>query len=241
MTEIGLPVKLILMVIEARSFFDPAPDPQPPWLASNFVGGRLCLDFINSAWARGQVPTRERFTDIGALITWARSSGIIDDALAARLQTAADNGPAAAETVLAHAIVVREALYRTFSAIAAGRPPVADDLALVNEMMTEAMAQLSVAETADGFGWRSRGAEDRLDQLLWPVIRSTALLLTGPALSRVRECAGERCGWIFLDTSKNRTRRWCDMRTCGNVAKARRHQARQRRNSGADRTAPQRS
>lgn len=232
MTDTAQPVKLILMVTETRSAFDPAPDPQPPWRPSDFIGGRLCLDFINSAWARFQVPTRERFTDIGAVITWARSAGTMDDAQAARLQAAADADPAAAETALVHAIAVREALYRTFSAIAAGRSPVADDLAMINEIMIEAMAQLAVAETTDGFTWRPRSAGDRLDQLLWPVIRSTAQLLTSPAFSRVRECAGERCGWIFLDTSKNRTRRWCDMRTCGNVAKARRHQARQRHNSG---------
>jgi predicted RNA-binding Zn ribbon-like protein len=62
--------------------------------------------------------------------------------------------------------------------------------------------------------------------MLWPVARSAADLLTSQEQSRVRECAASDCGWLFLDLSRNRSRRWCDMETCGNRTKARRHYAR---------------
>ena len=58
--------------------------------------------------------------------------------------------------------------------------------------------------------------------------RSAAELLTSPDLPLVRECAGYDCGWLFMDTTKNRSRRWCDMATCGNRAKGRRHYERRR-------------
>ena len=64
--------------------------------------------------------------------------------------------------------------------------------------------------------------------LLRPVLRSALHLLSSPELARLRECAAERCGKLYLDHTKNASRRWCDMDTCGNRAKARRHQARRR-------------
>jgi len=63
---------------------------------------------------------------------------------------------------------------------------------------------------------------------LWPLSRSAAELLTSADLAFIRECQGEDCGWLFLDTSRNRTRRWCDMRDCGNLAKVRRFRRRRR-------------
>ena len=68
--------------------------------------------------------------------------------------------------------------------------------------------------------------EGALDRPLWPVLRSAAALLTSDDIARIRECAAERCAWLFIDHSRNRSRRWCDMRDCGNRAKARRHYAR---------------
>ncbi|MCL4370559.1 MAG: CGNR zinc finger domain-containing protein [Chloroflexi bacterium] len=62
--------------------------------------------------------------------------------------------------------------------------------------------------------------------MLWPVARSAGELLTSSELGRVRKCAGYPCGRLFLDTSRNQSRRWCDMKSCGNLAKARRHYAR---------------
>ena len=67
------------------------------------------------------------------------------------------------------------------------------------------------------------GFAEELESLIWPVAKSAADLLTSERLERVRECAGGTCGWLFIDASKNHSRRWCDMRDCGNAAKAKRH------------------
>ena len=65
--------------------------------------------------------------------------------------------------------------------------------------------------------------------MLWPVVQSAVDLMTSPELDRVGQCADDRgCGWLFVDTTKNRSRRWCDMRDCGNRAKARRHYAKKK-------------
>jgi predicted RNA-binding Zn ribbon-like protein len=78
------------------------------------------------------------------------------------------------------------------------------------------------------FVWVWAGMSDHLTSVLWPIARSAASLLTSPQLTRVRECAGHPCGWLFLDHSKNGSRRWCDMADCGNRAKARRYRARKK-------------
>ena len=75
---------------------------------------------------------------------------------------------------------------------------------------------------------RSNAGTLDLAQPLWPVVRSAADLLTGPSLERVKRCPGEGCGWLFLDTSRNGSRRWCDMASCGNRARVRAFAARQR-------------
>ncbi len=81
--------------------------------------------------------------------------------------------------------------------------------------------------TSAGYAWTWADDPNALDRMLWPLVRSAAELLVTGDLSRVRVCGGERCGWLFVDTSKNRSRRWCDMQDCGNVAKVRRFRTRQ--------------
>jgi predicted RNA-binding Zn ribbon-like protein len=78
------------------------------------------------------------------------------------------------------------------------------------------------------FDWLWTDVDEHLTSILWPVARAATTLLTSPDLARVRECAGDPCGWLFLDVSKNGSRRWCDMADCGNRAKARRYRARRK-------------
>ena len=102
------------------------------------------------------------------------------------------------------------------------------DLERLNRAVSRILAQTRIVPAANGFTWAWNESEEALDQVLWPVVRSTIDLLTSADLGRVRECASEHCGWLFLDSSKNRSRRWCSMEACGNRTKARRHYARRR-------------
>jgi predicted RNA-binding Zn ribbon-like protein len=99
-----------------------------------------------------------------------------------------------------------------------------DDLAVLNDVLSGALPYMVVTPTWDGFAWDWIDRPDDFDQILWPVARSVSELLTSPHLDRVRKCADDRgCGYLFLDKSKNRSRRWCSMGSCGNRAKAQRH------------------
>ncbi|MGH7124521.1 MAG: CGNR zinc finger domain-containing protein, partial [Stellaceae bacterium] len=78
-----------------------------------------------------------------------------------------------------------------------------------------------------GFTW-AWDDEPALDRMLWPIVRSATQLLTAAELSRVKQCAGRGCSWLFLDTSKNGSRRWCEMEVCGSRSKARAYYARRK-------------
>lgn len=194
------------------------------------LGGRLCLDYANTVdWHAGAQP-HEWLTSYEDLLSWSRLVGLLHNDEVARLQQLAKQRPAEQAEVYRRAIELREVLYRIFSAVAAGRAPAEADLDLFNMALQQALVHLRVVPASQGFKW-SWSDHEALDRMLWPVARSAAELLTSAELDRVRECEGTDCGWLFLDTSKNRRRRWCAMEDCGNRAKARRHYARTRMRS----------
>jgi predicted RNA-binding Zn ribbon-like protein len=191
--------------------------------------GWLCLDFANTAeWHASDQPT-ERLNDYPNLVSWARNKGILSDDEVQHLVRNAEIHPAQASAALNQAITLRETIYRIFSAVAAGRSPEEADLAALNATLAQGMAHLRIVQTPAGFVWDWDGDENALDRMLWPVVRSAVDLLTSKRLERVGECADDRgCGWLFLDVSRNHSRRWCSMEACGNRAKFRRHYQRQR-------------
>jgi len=169
------------------------------------VAGSLCLDFVNTVDPRHAPQREERLRDYAAVLEWARQAGIEASPLEA----------AAASRVHEEAIALRETLYAIFGAVARGETPPADALRHLNDELARRPRQIS-----DGFAWAPASG----DGVLAPIVWSAAELLTSGPLERVRECPGDdTCGWLFLDTSRNGSRRWCDMRTCGNRAKARRY------------------
>lgn len=191
------------------------------------VGGRLCLDFANTSSGRGGERHRDHLTSYEALLAWAADAGSLDAAGAAALQALAAWQSGEARRVLAEATALREAIHRIFAARAAGDPVPAADLAALNAWLERAMGETRIVAADTGFDWGWAAARS-LDSLLWPIVRSTAETLTGTPQGRIRQCPGEDCGWLFLDTSKGGRRRWCDMSTCGNRSKARRHYRRRR-------------
>jgi len=200
----------------------------------NLVGGALCLDFVNTVDPRHAPGHREYLDSYPALAAWGRHAGAIDAAQGERLREAAACVPAEADRVLGRAIRLREALYPLFSRAASGQPPALDDLGVLQAELTRALPHLRIAWSPAGFTREWEGGSPALDQVLWPVSWSAAELAQHGPLDRIRECPGQgNCGWLFLDLSKNASRHWCDMRVCGNRAKARRHYARARAGSPA--------
>jgi predicted RNA-binding Zn ribbon-like protein len=128
--------------------------------------------------------------------------------------------------VFDRAIALREALYRICKATMTGRGPQKVDLEIVNDELLGARTHERLTHMAVGFTWEWVGSEAALDRMLWSIAHSGAELLTTGDLSRLRECGGEECGWLFEDTSRNRSRQWCHMQDCGNLAKVRRFRSR---------------
>jgi predicted RNA-binding Zn ribbon-like protein len=169
----------------------------------------------------------ERLRHYLDLVSWGEQVKVLDAAEARALERAGRRDDSAARRVLERALRLREALFRIFRETLGGRPAPTDDLGLLNDELRQALLHRKVAVGAEGFAltWEEGPA---LDRMLWPVVEDAAQLLAGPGLDRVRFCeatATDGCGWLFFDTTKGNTRRWCSMKDCGNRAKARRFYA----------------
>lgn len=192
------------------------------------LGGRLCLDFINTVDPRHNVQRREYLRDYASLVAWSCHTGVLQSADAARLLSLAAREPMNAHTIVDQAVTLREALYRLFAAYLRGDTPKIPDIRTLEAANLVAAAHARLRAVAGGYAW-DWDDDPALDRMLWPIVRDAAALLASPELARLRECPGNGdCGWLFLDTSKNHSRRWCRMEGCGNREKARRHYARQR-------------
>lgn len=184
----------------------------------------LCLDFANTLSWRTSQKAEEKLSSHAALVGWGRKAGIVSAREARSMLEAGQPS----KDVLKRAILLRESMYRIFAAQAAGRRGRASDLAILNETVREALGHLRLVAEANGFAWRWPADSGAASRIVWAVARSAADLLTSAHLRDVRECAGAGCGWLFLDLSRNRSRRWCAMSDCGNREKARRHYQRLR-------------
>jgi len=206
------------------------------------IGGRLCLDFVNTVGGRkSDSPHRKSQTlntlvrddklgDYSDLVSWSRHSRIITATEVGRLIQKSKRSAIEGQTVFERALALREALYRIFKARLTGRTPPRVNLETLNDELLEARSHERLIHGADGFTWTWSGTGVALDRILWPVAHSAAEFLTTGDLSRLRECGGDDCGWLFEDTSRNRSRQWCHMQDCGNVAKVRRFRMRLLRN-----------
>lgn len=195
------------------------------------LGERLCLDFCNTADWRGTKDAHDFLGSYPDLVAWSRHVGLLSADEERQLLGEAELRPENAAAALERTVVLREALHRIFSAVAKGDAPPGDDLAVLNTVLSEAMARARIRPSEGGFEWDWEGAKYELDWMLWPVARSAAELLDSDRLlGRVKQCTGG-CSWLFVDTTKNGSRRWCTMAVCGNRAKARRYYRRRKRDA----------
>jgi len=193
------------------------------------IGGRLCLDFANTVSTRIDSLRRDYLTCYGDLLEWSRHAGILKNGEVKRFRMEAHRHPVNANRVLHAAILIRETIYRIFSAIAHQKKPSASDMALLNSALSKALHRTQILPKGQGFEWGWKDADHTLNDMLWPIVRSAADLLTSPQIIRIRQCSRrEGCDWLFMDMSKNQSRRWCSMTLCGSLDKARRYYYRNR-------------
>jgi len=189
-----------------------------------FIGGAPCLDFANTVdWHAGGAP-EDRLQDYAGLAEWAAAAGVVTQETARRLIRASRVRPGESERVFKRALAFRESMYRILAGIAQGRRPDPKDIAAVNGVIGDALGRLQLRAETGGFRLDWPEGEGKLARVLWPIARSLSDLLAAGDLTRLRQCADDRgCGWLFMDSSRNRSRRWCSMDDCGNRAKAGRH------------------
>lgn len=207
----------------------------------DLCGGHPALDLINSLDNRFHPDgADERLASYGDLLRFLEESGLLSRERVRLLNKAV---PAeAAERTLRAARELREAAAAVFYGSVAGNPPLAADVRVLEKyflnmnrhrelrwqvMESEGSGNAARSNERAALAWQWGRYEAEPDLPLWVIAREVSDLLLSRRMARVRTCAVDTCRWLFLDTSKNHTRRWCNMKVCGNRMKARRFQARQ--------------
>ena len=193
-----------------------------------FIAGALCLDFANTIHNFRAEDKEEDLRATSDLLQWANEAGLLSGADHDRLTAHCKRNPREAAAALAKGTVIRDMLLSIFAGIANGRSISAQRLSELNSALVEAPGLLRAVKKSDRIETEWMSAAEGLSQVFFAVLTSAAQLLASDCLTRVRECASADCTWLFIDESRNRSRRWCDMSACGNRMKARLHYQRLR-------------
>jgi predicted RNA-binding Zn ribbon-like protein len=193
-----------------------------------FVAGALCLDFVNTVGSHTSLSPAEKLNEFADLVRWAREAELIGALEAQELLTFSEARSHQASKVLEKARAFREALFRIFSALQGKALPDETDLAALNETLRAFPICLEVSVRGRAFSCTRQIDETSDARLLAPVAWSAADLLASDQIHQVHQCASATCGWFFVDTTKNHSRRWCMMSDCGSLAKAKRYYQRKK-------------
>jgi len=191
-------------------------------------GGALCLDFCNSGGGTRRASGTEWIASFADLVDWLEAGEAVTGSQAARLRQAGAASPRAATQVWSRAIKFREALFRVLNAKAEGGTVAREDLSDIEAEHARTVAFARLSWTGEAYRWSLDASAAALDAALQPLVESAVSLLTSAKLERLRRCGNSTCYWLFIDETRNHSRRWCEMASCGNVVKVRRHRERAR-------------
>lgn len=191
------------------------------------IGGYTCLDFCNTVSVRG-ASGREYLNAYADLVRWGVHASVLQPRKARQLLALAEATPAEARRTFKQALAWRETLFRVFASLAARTSPKRADVQVLDAMMCEAQAQRQLTVMSGQLIWQPMNDGLSLVLPLWSVAESAAKLIASPAIHKLKKCANSsECDWLFVDTSKNGSRRWCGMALCGSLNKVRRYYERQ--------------
>jgi len=205
------------------------PDASPPSRAGSLplVGGALAFDFANTQSGLGYESHQNHLRNAQNVAAWIEHAGSLSKEEVARLRAEIVD-PKIAADLLNGAVALRAAIHAVGSAIAAGAAPPEDALAALAKLHLRCLKRAKLAVAKDAAGWRWSVAAAPVEAALGPIALSAVAVFTEGDFSRVKQCGGHACGWLFYDTTKNNGRRWCEMEVCGNRAKQKRLAARRR-------------
>ena len=192
------------------------------------IAGHPALDFINTLdWRFGGRDPMELLNTYDDLLRFTEESKLLTAAQTRHLQPYSKDSSGA--LALSKAIQLREAMADIFYALIDGRNPPAESRGTLERNFHAARLRQTLDWTeSPQLRWAWPTGENEPDLPVWVLAASAADLMTSAAVHRVRACDDSQCRWLFLDTTKNHTRRWCEMRLCGNRMKARRFKAHKR-------------
>jgi predicted RNA-binding Zn ribbon-like protein len=198
------------------------------------VAGNLALDFANTIDDPNGPNHFDHIQDMPRLLTWARNIEVLSGQRYDELVALAQSRPTVAAACLRRARVLRRSVQRVFGAIADGQPIPKQPWRDLSRSIAEGIGHAELA--ADDDEVRLTWDVASLDTVTWQVAYAAHELLTGDQLGRIKRCAA--CPWLYVDHSKNSSRRWCTMDDCGKAEKMRRYverRAARRRGAGGDR------
>jgi predicted RNA-binding Zn ribbon-like protein len=200
----------------------------PVRAATQFFGGRVCLDFANTMdWRTSDAP-QELIPDYAALLSWSKARGVLPAPAVAKLRAQAARKPATASAAIEAAHALRAEIWVMADALREGRRA---DVAALNRRLADLPPQPRLVRGGIGYVHDLPGAV--LAEPLWPVLWSLTALLSSEDAVRLGSCQAQGCGWFFVDESPNRTRLWCSSEVCGNRERARRAYAKRRAGDSA--------
>jgi predicted RNA-binding Zn ribbon-like protein len=201
-----------------------APPPRAGTLP--LIGSDLAFDFTNTASGRDTPLHQDHLQAPEHVITWSRHAKVLTPEDGAAIERLIAGKPSLGRDLLARAHQLREVIYRIGTAIAYGEMPAASDTDALGRIHAACVARARLTPFRGNFVWSWRPTDGFAEAILGPIALSALTLLAQSDVSRIKQCTGDHCGWLFFDTTKNKQRRWCEMEVCGNRAKQKAHRAR---------------
>lgn len=190
------------------------------------IGGHLALDFANTAGLHASAERLEHLKQYDDVLSWAAAAGLMAPRLRKILATRAQQKPRQARSALAKILVLRETVYRVFARLAQQKAPLPGDILRLHQSRTAALKAGRPAWTGDRFALLWPDFPPDLLRPVYPALLAAAELLESGQFDRLRQCGNHPCGWLFIDQTRNGSRRWCSSEECGNTMRVRRFRSR---------------
>lgn len=190
------------------------------------VGSELAFDFANTASGRDTPLYNDHLRAPEHVIAWSRHAKVLTPEDGAAIERMIAGKPSLGRDLLARAHQLREVIYRIGAAIAHRETPATSDTDALARIHATCVARAKLTPFRGNFVWSWRPADGFAEAILGPIALSALTMLAQSDVSRIKQCGGDHCGWLFFDATKNKQRRWCEMEVCGNRAKQKAHRAR---------------
>jgi len=210
---------------------------QHSFQSRDLVAGNVVLDLVNTVTARNTSPT-DWLDGYPRVLEWARLSNAYDEADLRRLERLQSARPVSSRAALRRLRDLREALLEAFTAKIQQRDVTPAALSRIERDWRAAVTHAQLRREADRIVPTLSVARSGLEYIRHDLVLKGVELLDSAPVDRTRVCPGDHCGWLFVDRSRGGKRRWCDMATCGNLAKTKKHYERHRRPVGSAASRP---